>query len=90
VHVQGNQAGRHVSENVQYVADLWSRSSKGEPAPSLRWGFHAFRAGPGQLSGDLEDSVVVIQQAARGAVPEVHHQQQVRLSLGAAHADAQA
>jgi hypothetical protein len=31
---------------------------------------------------------VVVQQAARGAVPEVHHQQQVRRGLGAAHADA--
>ena len=31
---------------------------------------------------------MVVQQTARGAVPEVHHEQQVRWSLGAAHADA--
>jgi len=31
---------------------------------------------------------VVVQQAARGAVPQVHHEQQVRRGLGAALADA--
>ncbi len=30
---------------------------------------------------------MVVQETARGAVPEVHHQQQVRRGLGAAHAD---
>ena len=30
---------------------------------------------------------MVVQETARGAVPQVHHEQQVRRSLGAAHAD---
>jgi hypothetical protein len=33
---------------------------------------------------------VVVEQTACRNIPEVHRQQQVRLSLGAAHADAQA
>ncbi len=48
-------------------------------------GLLAFTAEP---TLHLEDSVVVVQQAARGAVPEVHHEQQVRRGLGAAHTDA--
>ncbi len=82
--VNDTQAGRHVSENVQHVGDLWTKANMGVHVRCRRWTCIQGRAGP---TLHLEDSVVVVQQTARGAVPEVHHQQQVRRSLGAAHAD---
>ena len=87
MRVHGIQASRHVSENVQHVGDLWTEVNVGEMAGCRRWACIQGRAGSTLY---LEYSAVVVQEAARGAVPEVHHQQQVRLSLGAAHADAQA
>ncbi len=81
------QAGRHVSENVQHVGDLWTKANMGEMACYRRWACIQGRAGS---TLHLQGSAVVVQQAARGAVPEVHHEQQVRRSLGAAHADARA
>ncbi len=84
VRVHDIQACRHVSENVQHVRDLWTEANMGDMACYRRWACFMGRAGPPL---HLEGSAVVVQQAARGAVPEVHHQQQVRRGLGAAHAD---
>jgi hypothetical protein len=83
--VHDSEAGRHVSENVQHVGDLWTEANMNEMACYRRWDCIHGRAG---RTLHLEGSAVVVQQAARGAVPEVHHQQQVRWGLGAAHADA--
>jgi hypothetical protein len=89
VLVNDTQAGRHVSENVQHLGDLWTEANMGGMACCMRdAGSGACTQGRAGPTLHLEGSVVVVQQAARGAVPEVHHEQQVRRCLGAAHADA--
>ncbi len=47
VRVHDIQAGRHVSENVQHVGDLWTEANMGETACCIGGGL-AFMAGPGQ------------------------------------------
>ncbi len=77
--VHDTQASRHGSENVQRVGHLWTEANRKLRAAG---GGVACRAALYR-----EESVVVVQETARGAVPEVHHEQQVRLRLRAAHAD---
>ena len=47
VRVHDVQAGRHVSENVQHVGDLWTKANMGVHVRCVRW---ALLNGPGRAN----------------------------------------